>query len=145
VGVVTRHGGWQPTPSSCCEFGRRSADTCISVGRHYAAMAGRDYTDTADDFACRVQGKIGTEPAYYRNWRSLGLDPADMERRAEELRVRLHQEHPEMGWRERMHAVYKMWDEIDAPLSEAKRAKRAAARAAKKAEQAKNGQLGLKS
>jgi hypothetical protein len=121
-----------------------SAEICISVGKHSAKMTGREYTGTADDVARQVEEHIGKEPAYYEHWRTLGLDPTDMEKRAEDLRVRLHQEHPQMGWRERMNAVYKMWDEIDAPLSEARRAQRAAARAAKKAERAKKGELGLK-
>lgn len=86
-----------------------------------------------DDVARRVADKIGTEPAYYRHWRSLGIDPADMERRAEDLRVRLQRDQPAWGWRERMNAIHSMWGEISEPLSEAKRAQRAATRAAKKA------------
>jgi hypothetical protein len=43
-----------------------------------------------------------------------------------------------------MSAINEMWDDISAPLSEARSAQRAAARAAKKAERAKEGKVGLK-
>lgn len=121
-----------------------SAEICISVVRQFAKMTGGSPDETPDEIARRVAEKIGSEPAHYRDWRSLGLDPLDMERRAEELRVGLHREHPEMGWRERMSAINKMWDDISAPLSEARSVPRAAARAAKKTERAKAGKLGLK-
>ena len=121
------------------------ADMCIDVGRSVSVRVGRDYTDTADSVAARVEAKIGKDPAYYADWRSLGLDPAAMERDAEQLRQQLHEEHPEMGWRERVRAVFEMWHAVSAPLSEARRAARAASRAAKKAEKARLGQLGLKS
>lgn len=65
-----------------------------------------------------------------------------MERKANELREKLLAEHPEMGWRQRMDALWKMWGEITESLEEARRAARAAARAAKKAENAKRGGLG---
>lgn len=122
-----------------------TADVCISVDESIAKMTKREAEKNPDDIARRVEEKIGTEPAYYRHWRSLGIDPTDMERRAEDLRLRLHLDHPEMGWRERMNAIHSMWGEISEPLSEAKRAQRAATRSAKKAERARKGQLGLKS
>ena len=121
------------------------ADICIQVGRSISVRIGREYTDTADDVAARVESKIGMDPASHADWRSLGLDPAAMEREAEQLRRRLHEEHPEMGWRERVQAVAEMWDARTAPLSDARRADRAASRAAKKTERARLGQLGLKS
>jgi hypothetical protein len=121
------------------------ADICVQVGRSISARVGREYTDTADDVAARVESKIGAEPVSHADWRSLGLDPTVMEADAEQLRRRLHEEHPEMGWRERVQAVAEMWDARTAPLSEARQAERAASRAAKKAERARLGQLGLKS
>lgn len=120
------------------------ADTWVLAGREVSVRRGRDCTNTADEVAAHVQAKIGKEPNSHARWRSLGLDPQAMERDAEALRQKLFREHPEMGWRDRVRAVYKLWDAVTAPLEEAKRAARAAARAAKKDERAKRGELGLK-
>ena len=78
--------------------------------------------------------KIGEEPSYYSDWRSFGHDPSKMERDAEELRIRLHREHPEWTWRERQQAVGEMWSAVTQPLYEARLKARAEARAARKAE-----------
>jgi hypothetical protein len=121
-----------------------NADTCIEVGHAFAKMTNRDFTDTPDAVAARVIDKIGQEPVYYKDWRSFGLDPAKMERDAEDLRVKLHAEHPEWTWRERQRAVDGMWSAVTEPLYEARRKARAEARAAKKAEKARRGELGLK-
>jgi len=120
------------------------AELKIEVGRDYAALTGKPYTDTADDVAAKMQAKIGEESFFQREWRSLGLDPATMERDAENLRQDLYEKHPEMDWRARNEAVFEMWGKITEPLSEARRAARAEKRAAKKAERAKLGQLGLR-
>lgn len=120
------------------------ADMCIDVGHSFAKMTGGDYKDTPDDVARRVIEKIGREPIYYRDWRSFGLDPAKMERDAEDLRERLHREHPDWTWREREQAVHEMWSITTEPLYEARRKARADARAARKAEKVRRGELGLK-
>jgi hypothetical protein len=120
------------------------SDMCIDVGVMYAKMTGGAHTDTPEDIAKRVIEKIGQEPVYYRDWRSFGIDPAEMERDAEHLRERLHREHPEWTWREREQAIHEMWSTTTEPLYEARRKARADARAAKKAEKIRLGQLGLK-
>lgn len=120
------------------------SDMCIDVGLMYAKMTGGAHKDTPDDVARRVIEKIGQEPAYYRDWRSFGLDPAKMERDAEDLRERLQREQPEWTWREREQAIHEMWSTVTEPLYEARRKARAEARAAKKAEKVRRGQLGLK-
>jgi hypothetical protein len=120
------------------------ADIWIDAGRSIAKMTNRDYTDTPDDIAAHVVKKIGEEPSYYRDWRSFGLDPARMEQDAEELRVRLHRDHPEWSWRERQQAIGEMWSAITEPFYEARRKARAEARAARKAEKIRRGELGLK-
>lgn len=109
------------------------------IGRHLR----KTYDDTPDQVAEQVAAKIGQERLRCSNWRSLGLDPSDMERRAEELRQKLFAEHPEMGWRERNSAVWEMWGAITEPLEDARRAARAAAREARKAEKVRRGELGL--
>jgi hypothetical protein len=120
------------------------AELKIEVGRDYAKLTGKPYIDTADDVAAKMQKKIGEESFFHREWRSLGLDAAAMERDAEALRQELYEKHPEMDWRARNEAVFEMWGKITEPLSEAQRAARAEKRAAKKAERAKLGQLGLR-
>lgn len=103
-----------------------SADRWIAEGR-------RD-TATPDDVAAHVIGEIGREPSHYPEWRSIGLDPAKMERDGEDLRERLRREHPEWTWRERQSVVYDMWMAVagplyvtrGTPLHEARAAKRAA-------------------
>ena len=64
---------------------------------------------TPDDLAKEIQSKIGQSRYRHDNWRKLGLDPAALERKGEELRTRLRQEHPEMDWRARMEASREMW------------------------------------
>jgi hypothetical protein len=120
------------------------ADIWIDAGRSIAKMTNRAYTDTPDDIAAHVAKKIGEEPSYYTDWRSFGLDPAKMERDAEDLRVRLHQEHPEWTWRERQQAIGEMWSAVTEPLYETRRKVRAEGRAARKAEKVRRGELGLK-
>ena len=120
------------------------AECCVMAGQAIAAKVGREYTDTADQVAARVQSKIGLEPSRHSRWRALGVDPIALERDAEELRHKLFTEQPELGWRDRVRAVYELWDSVTGPLEEARREARAAARAAKKAEKAKRGELGLK-
>lgn len=120
------------------------ADMWIMAGKTLAAHTGRAYADTPDEIAARIESKIGKEPDRYKEWRSLGVDPAAMERDAAELREKLYADHPQWGWRERQRAVEDMWGAITNPLYEARRKARAEARAAKKLERAKRGQLGLK-
>jgi hypothetical protein len=108
------------------------ADMWIDAGRSVSNQLARAYTDTPDEVAARIESKIGQERPRHADWRSLGLDVAGMDRKAEELRERLHAEHPEWTWRERMNAVYAMWSEISEPLTEARRAARKAARDARK-------------
>jgi hypothetical protein len=108
------------------------ADMWIDAGRSISHQLNRAYTDTPDEVAARVESKIGKERPRHADWRSLGLDVADMERKAEELRERLHAEHPEWTWRERINAIYAMWSETTEPLTEARRAARKAARDARK-------------
>ena len=120
------------------------ADMWIDVGRSMAKQTGHEYTDTPDEIAARMEGKLSEEPFRHRYWRSYGLDPADMDRKACELREKLHAEHPDWDWRQRQQAVEDVWSAITEPLSEARRKARAEKRAAKKAERAKAGQLGLR-
>jgi hypothetical protein len=122
------------------------ADMHVDVGRLIAHKFDRAFTDTPDDVAVYVRD-LKREPLRYGGWRSLGLDPADMERKADELREKLYAENPRMGWRERMDALWEMWGEVTEPLEEARRLAREEKRAARKAanaEKAKLGQLGLK-
>jgi hypothetical protein len=120
------------------------AEFSIDGDRSFAKQFGRDYTDTPDDVAAKVAGKIGQEPFRHGYWRKLGLDPDDMESKASDLRAKLNTEHPDRDWRQRQRAIEEMWGAIDEPLSEARRKARAEKRAAKKLERAKAGQLGLK-
>jgi hypothetical protein len=120
------------------------AEFDMQTGRSWAARIGREYTETPDDVAAKIAGKIGQEPFSHRFWRDLGLDPDDMESKAPDLRTKLYAERPEWDWRQRQRAVEEMWGAIDEPLSEARRKARAEKRAAKKLERAKAGQLGIK-
>ena len=120
------------------------ADMWIDVGQTFAKMTGHATTETPDGVAARVQEKIGEEPLHYKDWRSFGLDPAELEKQAADLREKLHREHPDWGWRERQRAVDDMLAAITEPLYEARRKARADARAAKKAERIRLGQLGLR-
>jgi hypothetical protein len=120
------------------------AEFSMDADRSFAAQIGREYTDTPDDVAAKIAGKIGQEPFRHRYWRELGLAPDDMESKASSLRTKLYTEHPDWDWRQRQQAVEEMWGAIDEPLSEARRKARAERRAAKKLERAKAGQLGLK-
>lgn len=108
------------------------ADMWIDAGRSISSQLGRAYTDTPDEVAARIESKIGQERRRHADWRSLGLDVAEMDRKAEELRERFRVEHPEWTWRERMNAIYAMWSEISDPLMEARRAERKAERDARK-------------
>jgi hypothetical protein len=121
-----------------------TAEVLIDVVRDYAKMTGRDFKETADEIAARMERKLGKEPFRYRHWRSYGLDPADMDRKAADLREKLYVEHPDWDWRQRQRAIGEMWGVITEPLAEAQRKARAEKRAAKKAERAKAGQLGLR-
>jgi hypothetical protein len=115
----------------------------IEAGRLVSRLPGGGKTDTPDDIAARgVKSKIGQELPRHANWRSLGLDPADMERRADELRRQLIEQSPEMNWRQRVNAVWEMWGTITEPLEQARKAERAAARAARKAQKAAAGLKG---
>jgi hypothetical protein len=120
------------------------AEVCSDVGRDYAKIAGGEYTDTPDVIAARIERKLSEEPFRHRYWRSFGLDPDEMDRKAGDLREKLHAEHPEWDWRQRQQAVAEMWTAITRPLSEARRKARAEKRAAKRTERAMAGQLGLK-
>ncbi len=121
-----------------------TAEVLIDVARDYAKMTGHEFKETADEIAARMERKLGEEPFRHRHWRSYGLDPADMDQKAADLREKLYAEHPDWDWRQRQHAVGEMWGAITEPLAEAQRKARAAKRAAKKAERAKAGQLGLR-
>lgn len=119
------------------------ADLKVVVAREYDDLTGPSRALEADEVAAEVQQKIGEEPVFYANWRSVGLDPAVLERNAEKLRVELLASHPEMDWRQRVDAVHKMWATITEPLYEERRKARAEKRAAKKLERARAGHLGL--
>lgn len=119
-----------------------SAETYISVDEQIAKMAGRTERASADEIALRVSERLARSRPYQDYWRKLGLDPAEMDKRAEDIRVQLHAEHPEFGWRERMRAVHEMWSAISEPLEEARRQKREAKRAANKAERTRKGNSG---
>jgi len=108
------------------------ADMWIEAGHAFGGHLDREFTDTPEDVAGHVASNIGKEPQRHADWRSHGLDVAEMERKAEELRARLQAEHSEWTWRDRVNAVYAMWGEITEPLNEARRAARKAAREAKK-------------
>jgi hypothetical protein len=120
------------------------AEFTIDTGRSFAKQFGREYTDTPDDVAAKIAGKIDEEPFRHRYWRELGLEPDNMEGKARDLRTKLYAEHPDWDWRRRQKAIEDMWGSIDEPLSEARRKARAEKRAAKKLERAKAGHLGLK-
>ena len=120
------------------------ADMWIDAGESLATLTGRVVKETPDAVAARIEQRIGKEPERYKDWRSFGLDPADLERQARDLRERLHREHPDWGWRERERAVDKLLGDITEPFYEARRKERADSRAARKAERIRLGQLGLK-
>ncbi len=120
------------------------AEMWIDVGRSTAMHTRDSCSDTPDDIAARIERKLSEEPFRHGRWRSYGLDPGDMDRRASDLRQRLYADHPDWDWRQRQQAVEEMWGAITRPLSEARRTARAEKRAAKKAERAKAGQLGLR-
>jgi hypothetical protein len=120
------------------------ADILVDVDRSFASETGQPWTTTPDQMADQVQEKAASEPRRYSDWRSVGLDPAAMERDAEELRAKLYAQHPDWDWRKRQNAVYEMWSKRTEPLYEARDKARAEKRAANKAERAKRGELGLR-
>jgi hypothetical protein len=120
------------------------AEIWIDAERSYAKQTGHEPTDAPDDIAARMERKLSEEPFRHRDWRSYGLDPDDMDRKASALREKLYAEHPDWDWRQRQRAVDEMWRAITEPLSEARRKAGAEKRAAKKTERAKAGQLGLR-
>lgn len=109
------------------------ADVEIDGGRWIADHRNEQFTETPDDVARSVASKIGAEPRRHGEWRSLGLDVADMEKKGEELRQQLLRDQPEMSWSDRINALFEMWGAITEPLAEARKAARKAAREAKKA------------
>ena len=120
------------------------ADLKVVVARDYDKLTGMSRKIAPDEVAAKVQKRVGKEPVFYADWRSMGLDPAVLERDAEKLRQQLFESHPEMTWRERVDAVYEMWGAVTEPLYEARRKARAEKRAAKKLERVKAGELGIK-
>jgi hypothetical protein len=116
------------------------AEICLLVGlslRGARGDANPRITETPEAVVAFVLAEVGKEPAYHADWRSLGLDPAALERDGEKLRRKLRRTHPEMGPRERRDAVHRMWNLTTGPLREARTVARAAALAARKAERAK--------
>ncbi len=107
------------------------AEFWMDADRSFATQVRRDYTDTPDDVAAKIAGRIGQDPFRHGYWRKLGLDPDEMESKASALRATLYAEHPDWDWRERQRAVAEMWGAIDEPISEARRKARAEKRAAK--------------
>jgi hypothetical protein len=100
------------------------ADLSIEVGhilqinaeRRTRAQPRGHRADTPDDVAARVQSLIGKEPRRHGRWRNLGLDPADLERKGEELRQQLLAERPDIDWRQRMNALWEMWSAVTEPI-----------------------------